>query len=93
MKPGDQVRIIPTYHSMVLLDEPPTFKYIDPINFSNNYTKNRTVVFQHNDVGIFLEQRFVGEGDFSPIPKNFWIKILCPNGTGWIKRCDLELVR
>jgi len=93
MKRGDLVRIIPTYDSMVLLDEPPAFKYADPLSFSNNYTKNRTVVFRCNDVGIVLEQRFLDEGDFSPVPKNFWIKILCFGGCGWMKRHDLELVR
>ena len=88
MKPGDMVRIIPEMEGRedykILLDDPP--------NFTNIYTKNQTGRFRYNDVGIVLEQRFVGEGDFSPIPKNFWIKLLCSSGCGWIKRCDLELV-
>lgn len=87
VRKGDQVRIIPETEGSedhkVLWDEPPTFTSI--------YRKNHTGRFRYTEVGVILEQRFLNDVHDS-LPTSFWVKVLCPGGIGWIKRCDLELV-
>ena len=86
MRKGDQVRIIPELEGnedhKVLWDDPPDFTSI--------YRKNHTGRFNYTDIGVVLEQRAIL--DVPLHVQTYWIKVLCQNGIGWIKRCDLELV-
>ena len=87
MKPGDQVRLIPELESnddnRMLWDSPPDFTSI--------YMKNHVGRFHYSDVGIVLEQKQVLDGPLHT--QTTWIKVMCPTGMGWIKRCDTELIR
>ena len=87
VKPGSQVRLIPELEgndcSLPLWDDPPDFTSI--------YRKNHTGRFRYTEVGVILEQRFLNDV-YDSLPTSFWVKVLCPGGIGWIKRCDLELV-
>ena len=89
MKPGSQVRLIPELEgndcSLPLWDDPPDFASI--------YRKNHTGRFRYTEVGMVLEQRYVSDGNLPLHVQTTWIKVLCSSGIGWIKRCDLELVR
>ena len=89
MKPGSQVRLIPELEgndcSLPLWDDPPDFTSI--------YRKNHTGRFRYTEVGVILEQRYILNDVHDSLPTSFWVKVLCPGGVGWIKRCDLELVR
>lgn len=89
MKPGSQVRLIPELEgndcSLPLWDDPPDFTSI--------YRKNHTGRFHYTEVGMVLEQRYVSDGNLPLHVQTTWIKVLCSSGIGWIKRCDLELVR
>lgn len=89
MKPGSQVRIIPELEGnedhKVLWDEPPTFTSI--------YRKNHVGRFNYTEVGMVLEQRYISDGNLPLHVQTTWIKVLCSSGMGWMKRCDLELVR
>jgi hypothetical protein len=86
MRAGDHVRIIPELESnddhRVLWDDPPDFTSI--------YRKNHVGRFCYTDTGIVLEKRYVLDGPLHT--RTTWIRLLCSTGTGWIKRCDLELV-
>jgi hypothetical protein len=89
VKPGSQVRLIPELEgndcSLPLWDDPPDFTSI--------YRKNHTGRFRYTEVGVVLEQRYVSDGNLPLHVQTTWIKVLCSSGIGWIKRCDLELVR
>lgn len=89
MKPGSQVRLIPELEgndcSLPLWDDPPDFTSI--------YRKNHTGRFNYTDLGVVLEQKYVSDGNLPLHVQTTWIKVLCSSGMGWIKRCDLELVR
>ena len=89
MKPGSQVRLIPELEgndcSLPLWDDPPDFTSI--------YRKNHTGRFRYTEVGMVLEQKYVSDGNLPLHVQTTWIKVLCSSGIGWIKRCDLELVR
>ena len=89
MKPGSQVRLIPELEgndcSLPLWDDPPDFTSI--------YRKNHTGRFRYTEIGMVLEQRYVSDGNLPLHVQTTWIKVLCSSGIGWIKRCDLELVR
>jgi len=90
MKPGSHVRIIPELEGSedhkILWDEPPTFTSI--------YRKNHVGRFNYSEVGMVLEQKYVSDGNLPLHVQTTWIKVLCSSGNiGWIKRCDLELVR
>jgi len=89
VKPGSQVRLIPELEgndcSLPLWDDPPDFTSI--------YRKNHTGRFRYTEVGMVLEQRYVSDGNLPLHVQTTWIKVLCSSGIGWIKRCDLELVR
>ena len=87
MKPGSLVQIIPELQGeedyRVLWDSPP--------NFTNIYRKNHVGRFHYSETGIILEQEHILE--FLNHNQTTWVKILCSGGIGWIKRCDVELVR
>ena len=89
MKPGSQVRLIPELEgndcSLPLWDDPPDFTSI--------YRKNHTGRFRYTEVGMVLEQKYVSDCNLPLHVQTTWIKVLCSSGIGWIKRCDLELVR
>jgi len=91
VRKGDQVRIIPELLegndcSLPLWDDPPDFTSI--------YRKNHTGRFNYSEVGMVLEQKYVSDGNLPLHVQTTWIKVLCSSGNvGWIKRCDLELVR
>ena len=89
MKPGSQVRLIPELEgndcSLPLWDDPPDFTSI--------YRKNHTGRFRYTEIGMVLEQRYVSDGNLPLHVQTTWIKVLCSSGMGWMKRCDLELVR
>jgi len=89
VKPGSQVRLIPELEgndcSLPLWDDPPDFTSI--------YRKNHTGRFRYTEIGMVLEQRYVSDGNLPLHVQTTWIKVLCSSGIGWIKRCDLELVR
>jgi hypothetical protein len=89
MKPGDPIRLIPEMEGMEnhknLWDSPP--------NFTNIYTKNHVGRFHYSDIGIVLEQSYVSDGNLPLHTQTTWIKVMCPTGIGWIKRCDTELIR
>ena len=88
MKPGSHVRIIPEIQGeedhKILWDDPPTF--------TSMYTKKHVGRFHYSDTGIVLEKKCIRDG-----PLRFqvtWIKVLCSSrNIGWMKRCDLRLVR
>ena len=85
MKRGDLVHVMPIDARddlAVLWDDPP--------DFSSIFTKNHTGTFLCTDTGIVLEQREILDGPLHT--RTTWIKVLCPGGIGWMKRCDLELV-
>jgi hypothetical protein len=66
----------------------------DPPDFTSIYRKNHVGKFHYTDTGIVLEQRAVLGGPHSSISSGFWARVLCSSGNiGWMKRCDLELVR
>ena len=90
MKPGDMVQIIPELQGeedfRVLWDSPP--------NFTNIYTKNHVGRFHYSETGIILEQKYISESNLPLHVQTTWVKILCSGGcSGWIKRCDVELIR
>lgn len=88
MKPGDPIRLIPEMEGeeshRVLWDDPPDTN-------SSIYRKNHVGRFHYSDVGIVLEQKQVLDGPLHT--QTTWIKVMCPTGMGWIKRCDTELIR
>ena len=86
MKPGDLVQIIPELPGdeyRLLWDDPP--------DFSSIYLKTHTGKFYYADTGIVLEQRYVLDGPLHV--RTAWVRVVCPTGMGWIKRCDTELIR
>ena len=89
MKPGSLVQIIPELQGeedyRVLWDSPP--------NFTNIYLKNHVGRFHYSETGIILEQKYISETNLPLHVQTTWVKVLCSGGTGWIKRCDVELVR
>ena len=90
MKPGDQVQIIPEIQG----EEDYKILWDDPPDFTSIYMKNHTGRFRYTEVGMVLEQRTILNGVYDSLPTSFWVKVLCSSGNiGWIKRCDLELVR
>jgi hypothetical protein len=95
MKIGDIVRIIPeSWYCPEDRDDGDSYKILwdDPPDFASIYRKNHVGKFHYKDVGIVLEQREVLGGPYSSISSDFWAKVLCSGGCGWIKRCDLEAV-
>jgi hypothetical protein len=87
VRKGDQVRIIPELEG----SEDHKILWDDPPDFTSIYRKNHVGRFRYTEVGMVLEQRFLNDVHDS-LPTSFWVKVLCPGGIGWIKRCDLELV-
>ena len=96
MKPGDIVRIIPELvHFPEDRDDGDSYKILwdEPPDFTSIYRKNHVGKFHYTDTGMVLEQRYVSDGNLPLHVQTTWIKVLCSSGIGWIKRCDLELVR
>lgn len=89
MKPGSQVRLIPELEG----NEDYKILWDDPPDFTSIYRKNHTGRFRYTEVGMVLEQRYVSDDNLPLHVQTTWIKVLCSSGIGWIKRCDLELVR
>ena len=97
MKIGDIVRIIPELvHFPEDRDDGDSYKILwdEPPDFTSIYRKNHVGKFHYTEVGMVLEQRYVSDGNLPLHVQTTWIKVLCSSGNiGWIKRCDLELVR
>jgi hypothetical protein len=97
MKIGDIVRIIPELvHFPEDRDDGDSYKILwdDPPDFTSIYRKNHVGKFHYTEVGMVLEQKYVSDGNLPLHVQTTWIKVLCSSGNiGWIKRCDLELVR
>jgi len=89
MEPGDQVQIIPEIQG----EEDYKILWDDPPDFTSIYRKNHVGRFHYTEVGMVLEQRYVSDGNLPLHVQTTWIKVLCSSGMGWMKRCDLELVR
>lgn len=89
MRNGSQVRLIPELEG----NEDHKILWDDPPDFTSIYRKNHTGRFRYTEVGMVLEQRYVSDGNLPLHVQTTWIKVLCSSGIGWIKRCDLELVR
>ena len=85
---GDQIRLIPDLQGnndhKVLWEDP-----LDVSSSKNGWIS--TGRFRCTDVGIVLEQKHILEGPLHV--QTTWVKVLCPGGLGWMKRCDAELVR
>ena len=88
MKPGDPIRLIPEMEGennhRMLWDDP-----LDTNSSKNGWIS--TGKFHYSDVGIVLEQKQILDGPLHT--QTTWIKVMCPTGMGWIKRCDTELIR
>ncbi len=87
MKPGDPIRLIPEMES----NDDHRMLWDDPPDFTSIYMKNHVGRFHYADVGIVLEQKQILDGPLHT--RTTWIKVMCPTGMGWIKRCDTELIR
>ena len=85
MKLGDMIRIDDSKYSFLSMRE-------DPPEFMPNTMKGFAGRFECGDLGIVLERRRVHSNTY-PYRPVIWIRLLCLSGIGWIKKCDLDLVR